>query len=396
MIMGPIRDRAILALMGMQVTIWAGLFYSFPALVLDWQAEFGWTTTEIMGAFTIAIAIYALGAPLFGRLIDAGAAPFSMPGGAVLGAGLLLSLIWVETLTAFYLIWAAIGVTMGLTLYESCFAIVTRAYGAGARAAITAITLVGGFASTVAYPLSHWLTQLGGWRMAIIIMSGLVLGVAAPLARVAARRLETQAPRTPAPETSGTMASTGKRPPVLRQPEYWVIATGFALAALTSGIFLSHLLPIMAAQGVSDDMAILTAAVIGPAQVAGRVAMMAMGNRLSALRIAQCAMAALAGGALMMAAAGWIAGLVLGFGLLQGAGYGVVGIMRPVITRETLGQKDFGALSGAVSLPSLLFFALAPFMGAALFGLAGYGPVLALCAAAPLAGALLLQKLPYK
>ncbi|RMA43970.1 MFS transporter [Rhodophyticola porphyridii] len=387
-----IRDPAILALMGMQVTVWAGLFYSFPALVLHWQAEFGWSTAEIMGAFTISIAVYALGAPLFGRLIDRGVAPFSMPLGAVIGAGLLATLSFVDTLSAFYLIWAAIGATMGLTLYEACFAIVTRARGADARQAITAITLVGGFASTLAYPLTHWLAGIGGWRTAICVMAALVILLAAPLARLAARNLEAEARALPQSQSPDT-AQSAPRPFVLRLPGYWAVAGGFALAALTSGIVLSHLLPIMAAQGVSDDMAILAAAAIGPAQVAGRMAMMAAGNRMSALRIAQIAMATLAFGALMMAAAGWVAALVLAFGVLQGAGYGVVGIMRPVVTRDILGQRDFGAVSGAVSLPSLFLFALAPFLGAVLFDLAGYAPVLLLCMAAPVAGAALLQTL---
>ncbi|MBO6604295.1 MAG: MFS transporter [Roseicyclus sp.] len=385
-----IRDPAILALMGMQVTVWAGLFYSFPALVLHWQAEFGWSTAEIMGAFTISIAVYALGAPLFGRLIDRGAAPISMPLGAAIGAGLLVALAFADTLLAFYLIWAAIGATMGLTLYEACFAIVTRARGADARRAITAITLVGGFASTLAYPLTHWLAGIGGWRTAICAMAALVVLVAAPLARLAARKLEAQARAHALPTDT---APSPPRPFVLHVPGYWAIAGGFALAALTSGIVLSHLLPIMAAQGVSDDMAILAAAAIGPAQVAGRMVMMAVDTRISALRIAQIAMATLALGAVMMAAACWVAALVLAFGVLQGAGYGVVGIMRPVVTRDILGQRDFGAVSGAVSLPSLFLFALAPFLGAVLFDLAGYGPVLLLCMAAPVAGAILLQTL---
>ncbi|MBF9048925.1 MFS transporter [Roseobacter sp. HKCCD9010] len=385
-----IRDPAILALMGMQITVWAGLFYSFPALVLEWQAEFGWRSPEIMGAFTLAIAIYALGAPLYGRLIDRGAAPLSLPLGTVMGAGLLLGLTGIETLWAFYLIWAAMGVIMGLSLYEATFAIVTRAKGPAARQAITAITLVGGFASTLAYPLSHWLTEIGGWRLALYAFAALNLVLAAPLAVFAATRLERDA-RTAQPQETEDVATPPAR--LLRRSEYWLVAIGFAASALTLGIFVSHLLPIMAAQGVPDDLAILAAALIGPSQVIGRIAMMAAGPHIPAIRIAQLAMGAVALGAVMMAAAGWVAGVVLLFGFLQGAGHGVVGIMRPVVAREVFGQRDFGAISGAVATPYLLLFALAPFLGAALFGLAGYGPVLILCVLAPLAGAVLLNRL---
>ncbi len=385
-----IRDPAILALMGMQIIAWAGLFYSFPALVLHWQESFGWTTPEIMGAFTLSIAIYAMGAPLYGRLIDWGLGPWSMPLGVVGGTGLLLLLTVIDGLLSFYIIWALMGVAMGLSLYEATFAIVTRAKGEGARQAITAITLVGGFASTLAYPLSHLMAEIGGWRLALYVFAALNLAVAAPLAHLAARRLEAEARATPLPDAPAPAA----RAPVLRQRRYWLLAIGFAAPALTVGIFVSHLLPILAAQGVPDDTAILAAALIGPAQVLGRMVMLAVGGHVPAIRIAQASMLTLALGALMMTLSGWWVVLALVFGVLQGAGHGVVGIMRPVVTREVFGQSDFGAISGAVSAPYLLLFALAPAFGAAIYGLAGYGPVLVLCILAPLFGVVLLNRLP--
>lgn len=383
----PAQDGPVLAMMTVQVTVWAGLFYSFPALVLHWQAEFDWTMPELMGAFTLAISVYALGLPVYGRLIDRGLAPVSFPAGALAGALLLIGLGFVETRGAFYALWAAIGVTMGLTLYEPCFALVTRARGNDARRAITAITLVGGFASTLAYPLTAAVAGWAGWRAALAVLAGLIVVLALPLARWAATRLEAEAATRAGPATP---ARAARRRRLVTDRRYWPLAAGFALAALTSGIFLSHLLPIMAAQGVPERTAILAAALVGPAQVAGRVLMMLAWTRASAIGLAQAAMLTLTAGALFLAGSTWAALLVVGFALCQGAGYGVVGILRPVVTREAFGQREFGAVSGAVSAPALLVFALAPYLGASLVPGGGYGPVLALGAAAPVAGAALL------
>jgi MFS family permease len=129
-----IRDTQIITLTYVQLTVWMSLFYSFPALVLFWQADFGWTTAQIMGAFSLSIAVYALGAPLYGRLIDRGLAQITFPLGALGGAVLLVSLTSTEPLPRFYITWAALGSWMGLTLYGPCFALVTRARAGDARA----------------------------------------------------------------------------------------------------------------------------------------------------------------------------------------------------------------------------------------------------------------------
>ena len=123
------RDPAILAFMVAETVIWAAIFYSFPALVLQWQAEFGWSATQAMGAFSIALAVQGLAAPWVGRLIDRGRAPLGMPLGA-LGALIgLVALTQITTLWQFYAVWTWLGLMMGFTLYDATFSVVTRARG---------------------------------------------------------------------------------------------------------------------------------------------------------------------------------------------------------------------------------------------------------------------------
>ena len=64
------RDGPILAFMIAETLVWAAIFYSFPAMVLQWQAEFGWSATAALGAFSLALGLQGLAAPWVGRAID--------------------------------------------------------------------------------------------------------------------------------------------------------------------------------------------------------------------------------------------------------------------------------------------------------------------------------------
>ncbi|MBF9058061.1 hypothetical protein HKCCSP123_02580, partial [Rhodobacterales bacterium HKCCSP123] len=168
------RDPPILAFMLSETLIWAAIFYSFPALVLHWRAEFDWSATATMGAFSLALAVQGLAAPHMGRIIDRGAAPRAMSFGALGALAGLAALTQVTQLWQFYTVWAWLGLMMSGTLYDATFSVVTRARGARARADITAITLAAGFASTLAYPLTAAVTAAGGWRMAVWVLAATV------------------------------------------------------------------------------------------------------------------------------------------------------------------------------------------------------------------------------
>ncbi len=373
-----------------ETVIWAAIFYSFPALVLHWQAEFGWSATQAMGAFSLALAVQGLAAPHVGRLIDGGRAGLGFPLGTLGALAGLAALTQVATLWQFYAVWAWLGLMMGFTLYDATFSVVTRARGASARAGITGITLVAGFASTLAYPLTAFVTATDGWRAAVWVLAALVLLLVLPLVRFAAIRLEQEAQaRTPV-----ALAPQGTTITVMQRPGFWQLAGGFALTALGSAILLSHLLPLMAALGVPDGLAIFAASTIGPAQVAGRIVLTLAGARIAARAVALGAFFLLATASLAMGAAAALPAIVLVFAVAQGVGNGVISILRPVVTREVMGEHGYGESAGAVARLSLFAFALAPGLGAVLADLAGYGAVLALCVAAPLAGAALLKRLP--
>jgi MFS family permease len=386
----PWADPPILAMMIGQTIIWACTFYSFPALVLHWQRDFGWTSSQVMGAFSLALFIQALAAPSMGHLIDKGRAPLTFPVGALVAAGALIGLTQVTTLPAFYALWAVLGLTMGLTLYDACFALVTRARGADARRAITAITLVAGFASTLSYPLLNAVAAAAGWRSAVWTAVGLVLLINLPLATFGARRLEAEVtvPASPAEKRATRAVSRG----IASREGFLPLAIGFGLSALGTAIIISHLLPLLASLGVASTAAVLTASMIGPSQVAGRIAMTVFAPRVAAQKMMLVSILGTGVAAAVLLVTGLVESSIYLFAVLHGMSFGLVSILRPVVIRETLGSIGFGAVQGAVVRPSLLAFAAAPYIGALVADAAGYVAVLALCIAAQIAGALLMTR----
>lgn len=117
------RDRAIILLALGQTLIWAATFYVFPAMLLWWEADLGWSRGDLTFAITLAILTSGFAAPLAGRIIDAGRGAAMMGIGAVCSGVSLILLSLVTQPWQFYLVWVVIGLFNAGTLYEATFAI---------------------------------------------------------------------------------------------------------------------------------------------------------------------------------------------------------------------------------------------------------------------------------
>jgi MFS family permease len=361
-----------------ETIVWAAMFYSFPALILEWERSLGWSKTELSGAFTLSLVTSAVLAPVVGRLIDHGLGRYVYTGCALLGAVLLALLSRVTELWQFYVVWLGLGVAMSGALYEACFAILTRSMGTMAKRAITLVTLVAGFAGTVSFPTAYVLVGFVGWRGAVLTFAIAVAVVAAPLiwrgCRLAEEGREAQAHQP--------SSRTGEALRILRNPIYWLLAISFAMIALEHGVLLTHLLPILDERGIHGETAILAASMIGPMQVAGRLAMMAAERHVSILGIAMVCYAALGIAALSLLGTSAIPALLVAFVLFQGSGYGVTSIVRPVVTAEFLGRANFGVISGLLALPFIMATAASPTIAAFVWERGGYDRVILLALAA--------------
>jgi len=395
-------DRtAILALALGETLVWAGFYYSFPALLLQWQASEGWPKTELTAAFTGAVVTSALVSPWFGRLVDRGLGPWLMTGAALTGAAALALLPLAPSLLAFAGLWLIVGGAMGGCLYEPCFALITRTRGSGARKAITAVTLLAGFASTLSFPLNHWIAEAYGWETAVRTFAAIVALLGAPMIWFGGSRLELERARrsdrtagAASPEPAAARKGTPRSAPVdrrVRSSAFWCLALGFTLLGANHGVIINHLLPLLSERGIAPDIAVLAASMIGPMQVAGRIAIMAGEGRVSSAAVTTTSFVAVAVATLCLMGVAIAPLLLVPFVVLQGGGYGVVSIMRPVMTREVLGEERFGAISGAVALPYLIGYALSPFVGSLLWEIGGYGLALAVVWGSVLLGLVLFR-----
>ena len=373
MIAHPFR-RIVWPLGVAETLVWATTYYMFPALLPAWEADLGWSKADLSAGFTLALVASALLAPLAGRLIDHGHGRAVLAGGALLAAAMLGMLSQVTALWQFILIWIGIGVAQSGTLYEAAFALLTRTMGAQAKRAITLVTLVAGFAGTISFPSAHGLVEVVGWRGTLLVFAAVALFLTMPLmwwASGAARGHSQGSAPAPSSRFTETLG-------ILRRPAIWFLGFAFAMIALDHGMVISHLLPILDDRGLHPEAAVLAAAMIGPMQVAGRLAMMAGERYVSTLAIACCCYLSLGLAAAALLGASILPGLVVAFVLFQGAGAGVSSIMRPVVVAELLGRRNFGVIAGLLAVPYVSGSAAAPTVAALVWQAGGYDRVLQL------------------
>ena len=360
------------------------------SLLLMWERNLGWSKTELAGALTLALVTSALLGPVTGRLIDRGFGRVVFSGSTALGAVLLAGLAWVEHLWQFYCVWFGIGVAMAGSLYDACFSVLTHSLGNDARRAITLVTLVAGFAGTLAFPSIHLLIGRFGWRDTVVIVAGVTLLIAVPLIWKACRQADQHRADQPAPSS----AHPGTASHALRTPVFWLLAVAFGMAYMEHFSLLTHLLPLLSERGLSDEVAVLTASSIGPMQVAGRLTMLAVEKYVSTFWIALACFLAMSGGATALFCSQAVPLLLPLFVVLQGAGIGISSILRPVMTAELLGRAHFGIISGFLAIPSILAAALAPTIAALVWGMGGYEMVILMAIATTLVGLGCISSIP--
>ena len=205
-----------------QTLVYAGSYYAFPALLPDLETATGWSKATLALGPTLAFLIMASLTVFTGRLVDRGLGGEMLVWGPVLAALGVLGLGLAPSPAAWLLSWALIGVAQAGCLYETCFAFLTRRLGPGARAAITRVTLVAGFAGTLAFPLGHWVGgRFGGQGGMLVFAAVTLLALPCNLWSVRSLRRRERAGHAPPSAPPGVLAQA------LRRPQFWGIAACF-------------------------------------------------------------------------------------------------------------------------------------------------------------------------
>ena len=364
----PSFGATIAALAIGQVLSWAALYYGFSSFVLPMMRELGWSKPLVMGASSAGLATWGLASYAAGAAVDRGHGRAVLTLGAVLAAAACALWSQAHAPWVLYVSCILLGAAMAMTLYEPVFNIVTHRYPTRYREAITALTLVGGFASTLSFPACVWLIGAVGWRGALLALAACLLFVVAPLHAWALRGTAL----APAPARPHDAAADATLHEALRHPSFWLLTASFTLYAFVGAALWAHVMPAFAARGVDEAATLAVLVWFGPAQVAGRFVFAWLGRGLSLYRVGLLALMSIA---LAFALFAWSAhpAALLGFALLFGAGNGLVTIVRGGMVPETFGRTHVGRIGGVMSAVSLLSRAAAPLAAAwLLLALPGY------------------------
>lgn len=345
-----------------QTLAWASSYYLPAMLAAPMARELGLATPTVFAAFSMALVISAFVGPAAGRAIeDHGGRPVLMGTNLIFAAG-LTALGLAQGPVSLFAAWALVGVAMGSGLYEAGFATLVRLYGTQARNPITGITLLAGFASTVGWPLSALMETQFGWRGACFGWAALHLLLGLPLNALLPRPPATHAP---AIDTSGAPAAVEAPPPPPR-PKLTAALLGYVFAAtwFVSTAMATHLPQLLQASGASLAAAVAAGALIGPAQVAGRLLEVAFLRRVHPLLSARLAALGHPLGAAALLLAG--APTAMLFALLHGLGNGIMTIAKGTLPLVLFGAQGYGARQGWIAMPARVAQAAAPFV----FGLA--------------------------
>ncbi len=377
------RRRAVTALGITQILAWGSSFYLLAVLADPIVLDTGWPRGAVVGGISLGLLVSGVASMRIGRAIERlGGRPVLGASSVLLAAGLALIAV-APSLPAYLAAWLVLGLGMGAGLYDAAFSTLGRMFGRSARSAITEVTLWGGFASTVCWPLSAVLVESVGWRGACIVYAGLHLLVALPLHLLALPREEVRPEAPPPAEAPAASDRNPLPPPRLFLLLALTLTTGGAIAAVIS----VHLIVVLQAGGLSLAAAVGLGALIGPAQVGARVIEMLVGRRLHPLwTLTAAALLILAGLALLA-----LDLLVPAIALISyGAGNGIWSIARGAVPLELFGGSGYAALMGRLAMPTFVAQAVAPSVAALLIVQVGAASLLVAMTLLALANVILI------
>ena len=351
--------RLVISIGVTQIIGFGTFFYAFGSVVPALSAELAMTPGTAFAAFSLALLTGALAAPTAGRLIDRYGARSVMSVGSVLGALALVALSQAQGLISLGLALVAMEVTATLILYDAAFAALAQALGpARARRAITHMTLLGGFASTLFWPLTQGILVWADWRTAYLVFAALNLFVCLPL-HLSLRNATDLHP------VKGATAPPPPQFPPLPQAQHgramlWV-AIAFAVAGLVFSALSASWVTTLTAFGLPAAAAVTAGTMMGPAQVGVRVLDMLFGLRLHPLTTTMISTLLL----VLALAVLWLTGPTLAgamvFAVLFGLAQGLTSIVRGTVPLVLFGPVGFAARLGRLASVRMVMAAIAPF-----------------------------------
>lgn len=382
--LSPAARRAVIGLGVTQIIAWGSVYYMIGVIGPTLSDALGARPAVIYGGFSLSLVIGALLAPAVGRGVDRFGGRRVMAGGSVVAAiGLALTGL-AQGPAGYGVACVVLGVAIAATLYDPAFAALTQIAGRGGRRAITLLTLFGGFASTLFWPLTSWLVAVIGWRETYALYAAAHVAICLPIHwRLLADEPDQSAFAAAAED--GETAREGLLQGGARRAAFWLFALALTANSFVFSGLSAHFIVMLGAMGMSERTAVLVGMAIGPSQVLARLVEMGSASRHGATFVGRVSAGLLPLGVVLLMLTAIHPLAAVGFALSYGAANGLITIAKGAVTLELFGARGYGATLGALSLPSLAARAAAPTLFA-LTNRAGVETTLVLCLALALAG----------
>lgn len=347
--------------LGVTMTIGYGtLYYSFAVLAPEIAGEFGWEESFVFAIFSIGLLAGAISAPIIGRMIDRFGARSVMSAGSLFAATILALIAvmqnaWQFTVLALMAEFVAIAVQ-----YDAGFAALAQRYGRNARAEITLVTLIAGFASTVFWPLIQWLLTQMTWREVYLVLAAMNLLIALPIHLTMPKGRLTPPEMLVEPNALALVKSyqhvTGSRPMILLGIS--LASGGFVLSAIGASLLI-----LLDDIGFATATATIAASCIGPSQVAARLFEYARRSHFSPPMTAIIAASAMVLGLALLGVTllALVPAFLFAFAVMYGVGQGLTSIVRGMLPLHYFGPEGYGRRTGTLSGFRMVLSASAPF-----------------------------------
>lgn len=373
-----------------------GGFYVFPVYIESFQAEFGWTMTEISAGAAAFAIVMGISAPFVGVLFNRIGARRTMLIAAVLVAAVALGFACMRDLTTLYLLMICSGFgTAGTTLLPAQ-TLVTNWFDVYRGRALGLAMLGIGFGGFLLPPFTEFLIRLVGWRLAWAFACAVTVAVVIPLIAIFVRTRPADLGQRPDGVQPGSDGAKAANAPVfgltvrraVRTDTFWLLVAVFLSQLIGLSALNFHFVPFAIKQGgfTSQEAAFFFGLAIG-FSIIGRLLFGWLVDRWSPKWLMAAAGISLALGPtaveLLIVRLGLREAWVLVFYAIPfGIGIGGNAITMPVLVGRCFGELHFSKIMGLVMSGFALGILLGIPIAGRIFDRTGsYELVLILCAA---------------
>ena len=336
-----------------QLVCWGTLHYLIALFAGPISSELDWSSAQVQSGFSVATLMMAASSYSVGKWIDQHGGRLAMMAGCCLGALGCFLLSLTQTFTWYLAAWAVLGIGMRLALYDAAFAALAYVAGGAAKRAMSVVTIFGGLASTVFWPLGHHLLELYGGRGALQCYAGFLLACTLLHLTIPRARTAAAASGSPTPQVEASPVPT--KGSVLVLYTYGAVGVLFLQTGMAA-----HFLNLLTAAGWTQSTAVWLATLLGIGQFSGRAVVALWAYRLNpvSLNLVPASLQVCCFAAYLVF--GNLTAGALVFAFLYGAGNGMATYTRGAMPLVLFDPARYGRIVGLVLKPALGLAAASP------------------------------------